>query len=241
MMIESLKRQKCIALLMDPDNYEPDDIKMLKGIRSGNRPDFIFMGGSLTSVHPDKLIANLKESTDIPVVLFPGSLLQLSDKADAILLLSLISGRNPDLLIGNHVIAAPHLKKMDIEIIPTGYVLISCGAKTSVEYMSQTDAIPSSKIDIAVATAIAGEMLGLKIIYLEGGSGAGHPVPPAVIREVRSAVSVPLIVGGGLRTGDNIREAFDAGADMVVLGNGYEEDPGLLEIACRVREENRAV
>ncbi|HDZ40442.1 MAG TPA: geranylgeranylglyceryl/heptaprenylglyceryl phosphate synthase [Bacteroidetes bacterium] len=236
-MIESLKRQKCIALLMDPDNYEPDDIRMLKDIKPKYRPDFIFIGGSLTGVHPDELISSLKGSTDIPVVLFPGSLLQLSDKADAILLLSLISGRNPDLLIGNHVIAAPHLRKMDIEIIATAYILVSCGARTSVEYMSQTDAIPSSKIDIAAATAIAGEMLGLKLIYLEGGSGASHTVPPAMIREVRGAVSVPLIVGGGLRSGDDIREAFNAGADMVVLGNGYEDDPGLLEMACRVRDE----
>ncbi len=237
MMIKSLKRQKCVALLMDPDIYAPDDIKKLKGLKSDYRPDFIFIGGSLTSVQPDKLILRIKESTDIPVVLFPGSLLQLSDKADSLLFLSLISGRNPDLLIGNHVIAAPHLKQMDIEIIPTGYILINCGAKTSVEYMSQTDAIPSSKIDIAVATAMAGEMLGLKLIYLEGGSGASHPVPPEMISAVREAVSVPMIVGGGLRTAGSIKEAFNAGADMVVLGNGCEDDTGLLETACRVRNE----
>lgn len=223
---------------MDPDNYDPEGISSLKGIKSKYRPDFIFVGGSLTGVHPDELIIKIKENTDIPVVLFPGSLLQLSSKADALLLLSLISGRNPDLLIGNHVIAAPHLKKMKLEIISTGYILINCGVQTSVEYMSQTDAIPSSKIDIAVATALAGEMLGLKLIYLEGGSGASHPVPPGMISEVRKSVSVPIIVGGGLRTGDNIRDAFNAGANMVVLGNGYEDDPGLLEIACKIREEN---
>jgi len=235
MMLKSLKRQKCIALLIDPDNYVPDDILKLKGIKSEYRPDFIFIGGSLTSVHPDKLIVKIKENTDIPVVLFPGNLLQLSNKADSLLFLSLISGRNPDLLIGNHVIAAPHLKQMNIEIIPTGYILINCGAKTSVEYMSQTDAIPSSKSDIAVATAMAGEMLGLKLLYLEGGSGASHPVPPEMIRAVREAVSVPLIVGGGLRTASSIRETFNAGADLVVLGNGCEDDSSLLETACRVR------
>ena len=236
MMIKRLKRQKCVALLMDPDNYAPGDAINIEGITSPHRPDFIFIGGSLTSVHPDEIIMKVKEQTDIPVVLFPGSLLQLSAKADILLLLSLISGRNPDLLIGNHVVAAPHIKNMDIEIIPTGYILINCGAKTSVEYMSQTDAIPAAKIDIAVATAMAGEMLGLKLIYLEGGSGATHPVPGAMIRAVSAAIDVPLVAGGGLRSADNIREAFDAGADMLVLGNGCQDDPGLLETACKIRD-----
>lgn len=241
MMIKSLKRQKCIALLMDPDNSTLDDIKQLRDIKSEYWPDFIFVGGSLTSVQPDELILNIKENFEIPVVLFPGNLLQLTDKADSILFLSLISGRNPDLLIGNHVIAAPHLKQMNIEIIPTGYILINCGTKTSVEYISQTDAIPFSKTDIAVATAMAGEMLGLKLIYLEGGSGASHPVPPAMIRAVRNAISVPIIVGGGLRKPEDIKSAYDAGADMLVLGNGYKDDPGLIETACRIRNELRAV
>jgi phosphoglycerol geranylgeranyltransferase len=224
---------------MDPDKYEPDDIKKLKDIKPEHLPDFILVGGSLTSVHPDEMIINIKKSLDIPVVLFPGSLMQITGKADIILFLSLISGRNPDLLIGNHVIAAPHLKQMDIEIIPTGYILINCGAKTSVEYMSQTNAIPSSKTDIVVATAMAGEMLGLKIIYLEGGSGASHPVPPAIIKAVRDTVSVPVIIGGGLRDPEDVKKAYDAGADMVVLGNGYEEDPGLLEEAIKIRDERR--
>lgn len=226
---------------MDPDNSTLDDIKQLRDIKSEYWPDFIFVGGSLTSVQPDELILNIKENFDIPVVLFPGNLLQLTGKADSILFLSLISGRNPDLLIGNHVIAAPHLKQMNIEIIPTGYILINCGTKTSVEYISQTDAIPSSKTDIAVATAMAGEMLGLKLIYLEGGSGASHPVPPAMIKAVRNAISVPIIVGGGLRKPEDIKSAYDAGADMLVLGNGYKDDPGLLEIACMIRDELRAV
>ncbi len=226
---------------MDPDNSTLDDIKQLRDIKSEYWPDFIFVGGSLTSVQPDELILNIKENFEMPVVLFPGNLLQLTGKADSILFLSLISGRNPDLLIGNHVIAAPHLKQMNIEIIPTGYILINCGTKTSVEYISQTDAIPFSKTDIAVATAMAGEMLGLKLIYLEGGSGASHPVPPAMIRAVRNAISVPIIVGGGLRKPEDIKSAYDAGADMLVLGNGYKDDPGLLEIACMIRDELRAV
>ncbi|MDZ7737735.1 MAG: geranylgeranylglyceryl/heptaprenylglyceryl phosphate synthase [Bacteroidales bacterium] len=235
-MIKTLKKQRCIALLLDPENYGPEDTGQLAEAEPGSRPDFIFIGGSLTSVHPGELAGKIKEVTDIPLVLFPGNLLQLTDRADSILLLSLISGRNPELLIGNHVLAAPHLRKMNARIIPTGYILINCGVKTSVEYMSQTDAIPSAKTDIAVATAMAGEMLGLKLIYLEAGSGAAHPVPEAMIRAVRQAISVPLIVGGGIRTPHQAREIYDAGADMLVLGNGYEDNKDLLGETCRVRD-----
>ncbi|HCC70608.1 MAG TPA: phosphoglycerol geranylgeranyltransferase, partial [Bacteroidales bacterium] len=203
---------------MDPDNYDPENITTLLNINSNCSPDFIFVGGSLISVNPEILILKIKENIDIPVVLFPGSPLQLTDKADSILFLSLISGRNPELLIGNHVIAAPFLKQMDIEIIPTGYILINCGTKTSVEYMSQTDAVPYTKVDIATATAIAGEMLGLKLIYLEGGSGASRPISMEMIKIVKQAITVPLIVGGGLRGPADIEKAYEAGADMVVLG-----------------------
>ena len=224
---------------MDPDNYDPENITTLLNINSNCSPDFIFVGGSLISVNPEILILKIKENIDIPVVLFPGSPLQLTDKADSILFLSLISGRNPELLIGNHVIAAPFLKQMDIEIIPTGYILINCGTKTSVEYMSQTDAVPYTKVDIARATAIAGEMLGLKLIYLEGGSGASRPISMEMIKIVKQAITVPLIVGGGLRGPADIEKAYEAGADMVVLGNGFEENPGLLEEACRVRDKQK--
>lgn len=238
MMTESLKRQKCLALLLDPDSYSLDKVKELNTGRQPNKlPDFLFVGGSITKVDPAELISVLRRSTDIPVVLFPGNLLQLNDEANSVLLLSLISGRNPELLIGTHVTAAPFLKKMKSEIIPTGYILINCGVKTSVEYISQTEAIPARKTDIAVATAIAGELLGLKLIYLEGGSGASHPVPPVLIRSVRENVSVPIIVGGGLRSAEHINDAYEAGADLVVMGNGYEDNPGLLEDACDVRNK----
>lgn len=235
-MIKTLKRQRCIALLLDPENYGPEDTGHLSGLRAGSRPDFIFIGGSLSSADSGELAGKIKEITDIPLILFPGNLLQLTDRADSILLLSLISGRNPELLIGNHVLAAPHLKKMKTGIIPTGYILISCGVKTSVEYMSQTEAIPSLKADIAVATAMAGEMLGLKLIYLEAGSGASHPVPEPMIRAVRQAISVPLIIGGGIRTARQAMKIFDAGADMLVLGNGYEDNKDLLGEICRARD-----
>ncbi len=236
-MIKKLKRQKCIALLLDPDSYNRNDILNLFSYDNNGSPDFILVGGSLTSNHPDIIISAVKKVTDIPVALFPGSLMQLSDKADIILLLSLISGRNPELLIGNHVVAAPYLSTIKSDIIPTGYILINCGARTSVEYMSNTEAIPSKKTDIAVATAMAGEMLGLQLIYLEGGSGAEHPVPQDMIRSVHDAVSVPVVVGGGLRTANDISAAFYAGADMIVIGNGYENNHSLLEEACRLRDE----
>lgn len=221
---------------MDPDNYAPGDFNKMLSIEPGCMPDFFFVGGSLTSVNPEGLVLELKENYEIPVVLFPGSLLQLTGKADSILFISLISGRNPELLIGNHVIAAPYIKQLGTQIIPTGYILINCGTRTSVEYMSQTEAIPAAKIDIACATAMAGEMLGLKAIYLEGGSGASHPVPPGMIKAVRETVSVPLIVGGGLRTGRDIKQAYQSGADLIVIGNGFESNPGLLEEACSIRD-----
>ncbi len=235
-MIKTLKSQRCTALLLDPENYGPEDTGQLAELKHGSRPDFIFIGGSLTSVHPGELAGKIKEVTDIPLVLFPGNLLQLTDRADSILLLSLISGRNPDLLIGNHVVAAPRLKKMNSAIIPTGYILINCGVKTSVEYMSQTDAIPSAKTDIAVATAMAGEMLGLKLIYLEAGSGATHHVPESMIRAVKQAISVPLIVGGGIRSAREAGIIYSAGADMIIMGNGYEDNKNLPGEVCRVRD-----
>ena len=157
--------------------------------------------------------------------------MQLSLKADAILLLSLISGRNPELLIGNHVIAAPFLRDAREKLISVGYILVGCGKKTSVEYISQTEAIPRDKTDLVVATALAGEMLGLSMIYLEAGSGAQEPVPPGIIKAVRENVTVPLAVGGGITTRVEIARAFSSGANLIILGNGCEKNP-LLREAC---------
>ena len=236
-MITKLKGKKSIALLLDPDKASANKLEALLKVARDCRTDYIFVGGSMTFNHPDKLIAQVKSICDIPVILFPGNLLQLTTKVDAILFLSLISGRNPELLIGNQVLAAPSLKNIKSRVSPVGYMLINCGARTSVEYMSQTEAIPSSKTDIAVATALAGEMLGLKLIYLEAGSGADHPVPAGMISSVKENISIPLLVGGGLRSAGSIRTAYDSGADIVVLGNGCENDPSLLEDACRIRNE----
>jgi phosphoglycerol geranylgeranyltransferase len=164
--------KKSIALLLDPDKAKGDSLQKILRIAVESNTDFILAGGSLTFNSIDNLIDSVKKYCSIPLILFPGNLLQLTHKADAILLLSLISGRNPEFLIGNHVIAAPFLKDIREKLVPVGYILISCGTRTSVEYISHTEAIPSDKPEIVVATAIAGEMLGLRMIYLEAGSGA---------------------------------------------------------------------
>ncbi|MEZ4999245.1 MAG: geranylgeranylglyceryl/heptaprenylglyceryl phosphate synthase [Bacteroidales bacterium] len=235
-MISNLEKRKNIALLLDPDKVSDDSIEITLSSAGSSGTDFIFVGGSLTFTDSAALIDRIKEKSETPVILFPGNLLQLNDRADGIMLLSLISGRNPELLVGNHVIAAPFLKKMKSRVIPVGYILVNCGARTSVEYMSQTDSIPSTKTDIAVATALAGEMLGLKVIYLEAGSGADSHVPLKMIRQVRENIDIPLIVGGGIRDEAAVREIFEAGADIIVLGNGCENNTKLLGEACKVRD-----
>jgi geranylgeranylglyceryl phosphate synthase family protein len=237
----SFPSKKSVALLIDPDKATGRSLDKILSLATRNEVDYIFTGGSITFSSIDSLIDSIKERCNIPVVLFPGNLLQLTNRADLILLLSLISGRNPELLIGNHVLAAPFLRNVREKLVPAGYILINCGSKTSVEYMSQTEAIPSDKFDIAVATAMAGEMLGLRMIYLEGGSGASKPVPPELIKSVRKNITVPIAVGGGLKTGSQIEDAFRAGADLVVLGNGVEKNITLLEEGCRIRDKMRKI
>ena len=229
--------KKSIALLLDPDKAKGDLLTNVLNTANESKTDYIFAGGSLTFTSIDNLINEIRRYCSIPVILFPGNLLQLNLKADVILLLSLISGRNPELLIGNHVIAAPYLKNAREKLVSVGYMLISCGNKTSVEYISQTEAIPSDKPEIAVATALAGEMLGLQMIYLEAGSGAANPVPVNLIKAVRENVSVPMIVGGGIKNSKEVEDIFNAGADLIILGNGCEKNPELLIEACRIRDK----
>ena len=228
---------KSIGLLLDPDKSEGDSLRKILTIAAECQTDYILTGGSLTFNSIDNLIDEVRNYCSIPVVLFPGSLLQLSHNADIIMLLSLISGRNPELLIGNHVTAAPFLKSVREKLVSVGYILINCGSRTSVEYISQTEAIPAGKPEIAAATAMAGEMLGLGMIYLEAGSGAENHVPSNIIRAVRENVSIPVIVGGGIETREEIENIFIAGADAVILGNGCERNPELLRDACRVRDK----
>ncbi len=217
-----------IAVLIDPDKLNSGNCSIIKEKAEEASVDFFFAGSSiLTGSNYDQCISILKESK-IPVIIFPGNIMQVNEKADGILFLSLISGRNPEMLIGRHVLAAPLLKKTSLEILPTGYMLIDSGTPTSVSYMSGTVPIPHDKDDIAVCTALAGEMLGLKLIYLDAGSGAKYPVSNKMIRAVKENISLPLIVGGGIRTPEKVFEACQAGADIVVIGNALETNPNLI-------------
>jgi putative glycerol-1-phosphate prenyltransferase len=239
MTISGFPAAKSLALLIDPDKAGDESLDKILTVAGECSVDYIFTGGSITFSGIDGVIGKIRERCNIPVILFPGNLLQLTRQADRILLLSLISGRNPELLIGNHVLAAPYLKDIREKLTSVGYILINCGGKTSVEYMSQTESIPADKTEIVVATAIAGEMLGLGMIYLEGGSGASNPVSVETIAAVRKNISIPLAVGGGIRTGDEVRQAYEAGADIVILGNGCEKKPEFLREAARVRDTLR--
>ncbi len=193
--------------------------------------DFFFVGGSLlTNDTLDSCIRILKEASDIPVILFPGNVLQVNPRADAILFLSLISGRNSEMLIGRQVISAPIIRSTNMEVIPTGYMLIESGKPTSVSYMSNTTPIPHEKNDIAICTAIAGEMLGLKIIYMDAGSGGINPISTSMISAVKKNISIPLIIGGGIHTPEKAIENCMAGADIIVVGNSIEKDRGLIKV-----------
>jgi phosphoglycerol geranylgeranyltransferase len=229
--------RKVFALLIDPEKYTADTLKSAAEQASRVDVDLILVGGSLTSLPIDDTIIALKSITNIPVVLFPGNLLQLSSRADGILLLSLLSGRNPEYLIGNHVLASQFLKKSGLEIIPTGYILVDGRYLSSVEYISNTRPIPSEKTDIVVATALAGEQLGLKLIYLEAGSGANDKVREETVMQVKENISIPLLVGGGIRTPEDIRKLYRAGANGVVVGTAVEQDPLLLPAMAVVKNE----
>ncbi|MGV3559929.1 geranylgeranylglyceryl/heptaprenylglyceryl phosphate synthase [Larkinella arboricola] len=233
--------QKSFAVLLDPDKIEQDAFKDLLIRSVENRVDFFFVGGSLiTNFILKEVTDTIRTYTNIPAILFPGNSLHIEPSADAILLLSLISGRNPEFLIGQHVIAAPLLKKSGLEILSTGYMLIDSGAQTTVSYISNTTPIPHDKPGVAACTAMAGEMLGLKLTYMDAGSGARWPVSPEMIATVRSCVDTPIIVGGGINSIERAQAALQAGADVIVVGNGIEKNPELLpEIAAVVQEMNR--
>ncbi|MBT3241568.1 MAG: geranylgeranylglyceryl/heptaprenylglyceryl phosphate synthase [Bacteroidetes bacterium] len=220
--------KKSFALLIDPDKSDEGYLDKCVSLSAEAGVSFFLVGGSLVFKSIDPVLKYLRSKSDIPLVLFPGSVIQLSPLADAILFLSLISGRNPDYLIGNHVVAAPFLAKESIEVIPTGYMLIDGGMTTTVEYISHTKPLPANKPEIAVATALAGEMLGLQVIYMDGGSGAHNPIPPAMIEAVAKATHCPLIIGGGIRSGQQAFDAYSAGADLIVVGNRVEEQPSFL-------------
>jgi phosphoglycerol geranylgeranyltransferase len=218
------KTDRKLAVLIDPDKHtEVDLIDFSKKINQ-LEPDFILIGSSL--IYRSKISASaklLQTLTDKPLVLFPGHFTQLTDHVDAVMLLSLISGRNADLLIGQHVLAAPKLKSMNADIISTGYMLIDGGKPTSVSYMSNSHPIPRDKNDIAICTAQAGEMIGMKMIYMDAGSGASQSVSPEMVSDVAKAIDIPLIVGGGIRNFEALDTYWNAGANLIVIGNALEE------------------
>jgi putative glycerol-1-phosphate prenyltransferase len=241
---KSKSGKKSIGVLIDPDKIEDvSKLTHLINLANENCVDYFLVGGSLvTSTNFSDVVSYIKQTVNIPVVIFPGSSIQIDPSADAILFLSLISGRNPDLLIGQHVVAAPILKNTNLEIIPAGYLLINSGRTTSVAYISNTTPIPDDKYSLAACTALAGEMLGLKLMYLDAGSGAEKEINSRMISTVRKAVKTPLIVGGGIDTQRKALNAFEAGADMIVIGNALEKDPNLLiEISEKVYDWNQAI
>lgn len=222
--------KKALAILIDPDNV--DESTCLAIIQKANMHAvaFFFVGGSLIVGNQlERVIHLIKTHSNIPTILFPGNSLHITASAHAILFLSLVSGRNPDLLIGQHVLAAPILKKTALEVIPTGYMLIDGGKQTTVSYMSNTTPIPHNKPDIAICTAMASELLGLKLIYMDAGSGAQNAINPKMIGSVKAAIEVPLIIGGGIDSAQKAHTAWEAGADIVVVGNAIERNPNFID------------
>jgi len=234
-ILNSLKEsRKGFAVLVDPDKSTLEEVKELSFCAQACGVDYIFVGSSLlTNGSMERCIEAIKEFCNIPVLLFPGNTLQVNPLADGILYLSLISGRNPEMLIGNHIISAPLVKAAGLEVIPTGYMLVESGNITTVSYMSNTIPMPRGKNDIAACTAMAGEMLGLKLMYLEAGSGAERMVPPEMIQAVKKSVGVPLIVGGGICSAEMAEVCCKAGADIIVVGNALEKDLTLMEGMCQ--------
>jgi len=221
--------QKSFAVLIDPDKINDASLLQTLQVAVASKVDYFFVGGSLVVTDTlDHVVAFIKKNCNIPVILFPGSPDQITAKADALLYLSLISGRNAELLIGQHVISAPFVKQSGLELMPVGYMLIDGGVPTTVSYISNTNPIPSNKSDIALCTAMAGEMLGLKLIYMDAGSGAQKAIPTAMIQQVAKHISIPLIIGGGITTPEKARENCVAGADIIVVGNAVEKDPALI-------------
>ena len=232
-LINTSDRKK-IALLIDPDKLNENFSNFIKdAIKFGI--DYFFVGGSLVHTSVEDVVLKIKKLTkDIPVILFPGDSSQFTNKADGILYLSLISGRNPEYLIGQHIKNSVAIKQSEIEIIPTGYILIDGGKKTSVQKISKTVPIAANDINLAVSTAVAGELLGMQTIYLEAGSGAINSVSPKLISSVKNNINATLIVGGGIITTKQITEILNAGADIIVVGNSLEENPELLEEFIKV-------
>lgn len=230
-IIDSIgQREKLLAVLIDPEKTEPQNLSEFIEKINASKATHIFVGGSTV---PDKLtetlVLEIKKYTEIPVVLFPGDVTQITNKADGLLFLSLLSGRNPEYLIGKHVDAITKLRDSKLEVIPTGYILIENGKETSVQKVTGT--VPMARKDILriTDTAKAGELLGMKCIYLEAGSGALHPITTEIISEVKKDLNIPLIVGGGIRSIEQMENAYQSGADLLVIGTAFEENEAFFD------------
>lgn len=217
--------KKMFAVLIDPEKCHGRNLAAIIAALKVSPPDFVFIGGSHAVKSLDNIIEIIKEEVGSDVVLFPGDASQFSENADAMLYLSLLSGRNPEYLIGQHIKSAAAIFESGIEVIPTAYLLVDGGKVSSVEFISNTRAIPRDKKEIALSTAIAGELLGMRLTYLEAGSGASETVPTEMISYIRSTILSPLIVGGGITTTETLEAIFNAGADIAVVGNAFEENP----------------
>lgn len=229
---------KQLAVLIDPGKQNFAELLKTIHICNESKIDFFFVGGSTVSkVDLDKTVHAIKENSTIPILLFPGDYTQISDKADGILFLSLISGNNPDYLIGNHILATPILSKSNLEVISTGYILIDGGTETSVVKISKTKPLPHHDIEKSKIVAKTGEYLGKKLIYLEAGSGASKSVSPEMVKSVKSTISIPLIVGGGIKKEKTIKDLYNAGADIIVLGNGAENNKSLIKDFAGIRNQ----
>lgn len=217
---------KSFAVLIDPDKVTQQSLLNIVQLSNENDVDFFFVGGSLLNKdNITEVVKFIKSNSEIPVILFPSNSSQIVEEADGILFLSLISGRNPDYLIGQQVISAPILAQTNLEVLSTGYMLVDCGSQTTASYISNTNPLPYNKPEIAVATALAGEMIGMKLIYADGGSGADTHISPQMISAVSKNIKIPLIVGGGLRNIESVIQAWNSGADLAVVGNFIEKSP----------------
>jgi putative glycerol-1-phosphate prenyltransferase len=221
--------KKSFAVLVDPDKVNDSDMEQTIALATEAGVDYFLVGGSLViSNYLDECVQIIKKNCNIPVILFPGSPSQVSKYADALLYLSLISGRNPELLIGQHVVSAPAVKQSGLEIMPTGYMVIDGGAPTTVSYISNASPLPADKNEIAMCTAMAGEMLGMKLIYMDAGSGAKRAISESMIEKVAGCIEVPLIIGGGITNPEKAYLNCKAGADVIVVGNAIEKDASLI-------------
>jgi phosphoglycerol geranylgeranyltransferase len=222
--------KKSFAVLIDPDKVNKPMLDELIELAIAAKVDYLLVGGSLViSNHLDECVQHIKQHCDIPVILFPGSPSQISKYADALLYLSLISGRNPELLIGQHVVSAPFVRQSGLEIMPTGYIVVDGGAPTTVSYISNAAPVPADKNEIAMCTAMAGEMLGMKLIYMDSGSGAKRPIAESMIEAVAKSISTPLIIGGGISDPEKAYLNCKAGADVIVVGNAIEKNAALIK------------